>query len=329
MKMLKTFATGAALLSLAGIVNADTTFHITGSTAFRAGVIQSIIDLVGNPTEYDNSTFTSANNVAWSGSNTTYGNYKIKGSWSGSGAGVQTVAGAITTGFVPDSQITSGLNTIDYRSATGNGGEFVVPDAAMSDAFQGTTGFIGNVPTIIGGVKQAHTYSTLTPDHQVAVVTFKPMASLTFPQGTAGQVVDVTGTYNATSYSMTPQLFKATWTSKQGTPLALYTGGAMASDSNSLVYATRHNQDSGTRATYLSETGFGVTNHVYQWFPTVTSGTITGVTPYAITTINGISTSAVGNGGESSGGTVRGYLTFPFASDLQGLGGSGFFVRAR
>ena len=330
MKMFKTLATGAALLSIASMANAGTIFHITGSTAFRAATITAIqFEINGSatitPTAADNATATSANNLLWTGSNGTLGNYTIKASFNGSGAGTQLVAGALAIPFL-DGTNTGWPTTIAGTPTTANSTDVVVPDVAMSDVFQSTSGFLGNVPTDLplgtGTVPVAHTYSHLT-DNQVAIVTFKPMASKTFPQGTAAGLVDDTGSFNVSSYSMTTQNFRATW-SNGSTLLSLYTGNN--SDENSVVWATGRNQDSGTRLTYLSETTFGVNNFVNQYYPTYTSGTVTAVNQYSIQTINGISTQQLGNSGESSGGTVRGYLQQPFASDLASLGGNGYFV---
>jgi len=338
MKLFKTLATGAALLSIASMANADVIFHITGSTAFRAGCVTEIQNAINGsatiaPQAYDNSTYTSANNLLWTGSNGTLGNYTIKASFNGSGAGVQLVSGSLAIPFISNTE--SGLVAVPTVATTD---DVSVPDAAMSDVFQATTGFLGNVPTYLplgtngggSGTKQNHTYSALT-DNEVAIVTFKPMASASFPQGTGTTFVDYTGTFNVSSYSMRNQVFNATW-SNGSTLLSLYTGGT--ADEASVVWATGRNQDSGTRMTYLAEDGYGVNNPVTQYFPTVTSGTVTAVNEYSITTINGISTLDLGNGGESSGGTVRGYLAYPFESGTagyaaaltNGTNGHGYFM---
>jgi hypothetical protein len=286
---------------------------ITGTTTFTC-------------TAADNATATSANNLYWSGSNASLGNYSIKASFNGSGAGTQLVAGALSIPFL--SSTNSGWpTTIAAAPTTANTTDIVVPDVAMSDVFQSTTGFEGTVATIINGVKVNHSYATISGsnDNTVAIVTFKPMASATFPQGTGTTLVDDTGpTFNVSSYSLTPQNFTATW-SFGSTVLSQFTGNHV--DENSLVYSTGRNQDSGTRMTYLAETGYGVNVPVVQQYPTVTSGTVTAVNEYPITTINGISTGAVGNGGESSGSAVRGYLAYPFSKSLSFSGAnSAYFV---
>jgi len=329
MKMFKHIATGAAMLSIAQMANADVTFHITGSTAFRAATVTAIQQAInGNstpsPTAADNATATSANNLLWTGSNSSLGNYTIKASFNGSGAGTQLVAGNLAIPFLSSTN-TGWPTTIAAAPAyPGNTTDNVVPDAAMSDVFQATTGFLGSVKTIISGSNQAHTYTSLG-DNKVAIVTFKPMASKTFPQGTASYVIDETGSFNVSSYSLTPQNFTATWGSGS-TLLSLYSGNH--SDEGSIVYATGRNQDSGTRMTYLAETGYGVNNPVVQYFPTVSSSnTVSAVNEYAITTINGISTGANGNGGESSGSAVRGYLAYPFNASLSNSGtNSAYFM---
>ena len=87
--------------------------------------------------------------------------------------------------------------------------------------------------------------------------------------------------------------------------LAQFTG--LAADASKLVYATGRDPDSGTRLTAFAESGVGVDSTVTQYKPTVVSGVITALAPYAQQTINGI-TFTTGNSGESSGGTLAGFF---------------------
>ena len=75
------------------------------------------------------------------------------------------------------------------------------------------------------------------------------------------------------------------------------------------MYATGRDPDSGTRITALAETGFGVANTTTQWKPTPNgSGTITSMVQYpGNVTINAFPYTT--GGGESSGGSLRAYLT--------------------
>jgi hypothetical protein len=128
------------------------------------------------------------------------------------------------------------------------------------------------------------------------------------------------------TYSMTPDIFNAIWGNSKGHgPLSLFTGNQ--SDETTVVYSTGRNLDSGTRMTALSDTDFGVNNDIVQWVPTVTNTTTTPTTVttqarYPITTVDGISTAPLGNGGESSGGTLRGYLLEQIASSVYTNGSS-------
>jgi len=87
--------------------------------------------------------------------------------------------------------------------------------------------------------------------------------------------------------------------------LALFTG--VAADASKLVYATGRDPDSGTRLTAFAESGIGVESTVTQYQPTISSGVITALNPYAQQTVNGI-TFTQGNGGEASGSTLRGFF---------------------
>ena len=211
----------------------------------------------------------------------------IKSSWSGSAGGVQTVAGApnFNVRFLPDGA--SGSNNADPRNPA-NPAELAVPDTCMTDVFQGATPFHGTL--------QGITYANLT-DNTVGVVTFVFAASAGFPIGS--------GTGTTSSFSMTPQLAQALYPTGV-IPLSTITGST--ADNNTAVIATGRDFDSGTRLTTVSETAIGVRTLLQQWKPTVSGTTITDLALYPRTTINGIDTQVPGNGGESSGSSLRAYL---------------------
>jgi hypothetical protein len=283
MKISTTLLSGVALLGMTGFASAQTKIYVTGSTAFRASAINEITNLLNANGGFtgeasDNATYTSADAVTFTGGNISGTPVTIKTSWSGSGSGIQTVAGApnFTVGFLPDGA--AGTANADPRTST-NPHESAVPDICLSDVFQGTTQFNGTY----NGVA----YAKLT-NNIVGVVAFTFAGSKNFP----------------VNESMTPQIAQTLYVGGL-VPLSQFTGNS--SDINTGVIATGRDDDSGTRLTTMAETNVGVNTTLTQYMPTVSGTTITNLTPYPAKTINGVNHPA-GDGGESSGGTLRGYL---------------------
>ncbi len=288
-------ATGFAGTRQAQPGQAPVKIYITGSTAFRSAATPAIGSILSGSVSiaYDGLTagVTSENNanaVTWTGGTIGGTAVTIKASWSGSAGGIQTVAGRpnFNVRFLPDGA--AGSNNSDPRQ-TGNPAESSPPDMALSDAYQGATPFNGTFHGV--------TYANLL-DHTVGVVTFVFAASKNFPLGT--------GSGTSSSYSMTPQLAQALYP-VGAIPLSMITGNN-TTDRNIGVYATGRDFDSGTRLTAVSEPGVGVSTILQQWKPTVVGSTITALALYPVTTINGVSTGVPGNGGESSGSSLRAYL---------------------
>ena len=291
MKISTTLLGGIALLGTTGLASAQTKIYVTGSTAFRASATNEINNLLtANGGGYTIATdtagasaVTSANAATWTGGKINGTAVTIKVSWSGSGAGVQSVAASSTTfpvGFLPDGA--TGTANADPRVST-NPRESAVPQVALSDVFQGTTPF--------NGTFNGATYATLVPSGTgsiVGVVAFTFAASKGFP----------------VNLNMTPQVAQTLFTNGN-LPLSDLTGSA--SDQNTALVATGRNADSGTRLTAVAETNVGVNTVLTQYQPTVSSGAITALQPYPASTVNGVNFVA-GNGGESSGGTLRAYL---------------------
>ncbi len=286
MKISITLLGSIALLGMTGLASAQTKIYLTGSTAFRASANNEIDNLLaangGTITKAsDNATFTSANVITWTGGNIGGTAVTIKASFSGSGAGIQTVAaptGTFTVGFLPDGA--TGTANPDPRTNTSVPRELAVPDIALSDVFQASTPF----NRTFNGV----TYAALT-DNVVGVVAFTFAGSKGFP---AGQ-------------TMTPQIAQTLFTGGL-VPLSEFTDSS--NDDNTGVIATGRDADSGTRLTTVAETNVGVRGVLKQYQPTVSSGTITALNPYPAKTINGVNYGA-GDGGESSGSSLRAYLT--------------------
>jgi hypothetical protein len=286
MKLLKYLAAGLLAVSFAASANAATTIYITGSTAFRGATVNAISALLAGTgtivTASDNASLTSANAVTWTGGKVGGVDVIIKASWSGSAAGIQTVAGnttaALTVRFLPIGA--TGSANPDPRNPA-NAAEVARPDIAMADNLQSST--------LFNGTFLSKTYLHLT-DNTVGVIPFRFVASTGFPA----------------SKSISPNLAQYLFSSG-AVPLALFTGAN--ADENVVVYATGRDPDSGTRIVTLAESGIGVFSGVQQYQPTIsgTTGHITALNLYPATTINGVSV-ATGNGGESSGGTLRGLL---------------------
>ena len=287
MKFSTTLLGGVALLGMTGIASAQTKIYVTGSTAFRASAINEITNLLnanggGFTTATDTagaSAITSSNAITYAGGNINGTAVTIKASFSGSGSGIQTVAGApnFLVNFLPDGA--TGTNNPNPQTSS-NPHEAAVPDIALSDVFQATTPF--------NGTFNGASYAALT-QNTVGVVAFTFAGSKGFP---AGQ-------------TMTSQIAQTLYPSGE-VPLAQFTGNA--SDATTGIIATGRDDDSGTRLTAMAETNVGVNTALFQYMPTVSGTTITSLAPYPAKTINGVPHSA-GDGGESSGGTLRGYLT--------------------
>lgn len=312
MKLSPYLAAGLLAVSIAASAQAQTRIYITGSTAYRGATTAAINAVLGvsAPSDYTGATPGSANAQTWkvpAGNPTTI----VKTSWSGSNAGVQTVAQAGTTylvNFLPDSA--SGSGQPDPRGGGAAGTfEAAKPDIAMVDNFQSSSIFNGTLTDVNN---HTETYAKLT-DAQVGIIPFQWVASKGFPTQTVGSTT--------VPYSMTPNIAKYLYGSAVGIPLAVLTGSS--SHETVGLYGSGRDTDSGTRVNTFAETGIGVFSLVNQWKPTITSGSITSITPYPTVNVNGFSTTADGNSGESSGGTLAGYMgnNFdPAAADPFGFG---------
>ena len=295
MKLLKIAAMGLVALGFAEMASAQTKIYITGSSAFRGSAHKAIMHLLGSA---DGATLPAGSGYAYLGTTLSSANAAIfqgtangqaviiKVSWSGSAAGVQTVAsstGAFTVGFFQDSTTTSTTGTSitpvaanDPRNSA-NPREAAVPDIAFCDVYQASTPFRGTL--------SLQHYDSLV-DNTVGVIPFQWVKS----KGAAAGIMN-----------MTPLLAQATWIGTGICPLALYTG--LSADQGTLVYATGRDGDSGTRISALAESGIGATTTMQQYDTALESGGVPQL--YAQQTVNGI-TFPIGEGGESSGGTLAG-----------------------
>ena len=292
MNLSKTLTLSVLALVTATTLNAQTKVYITGSTAFRSAALNGILHIydASPPVQFG---FTG---TSFGGSNQAIFQGNIGGvatnvytSWSGSEAGIQTVANATqNVNFLPDGTAVS-VSPGSSGAATGTDPHH--PDVAFSDTFQSTSQFNGT----FGGV----TYATLTESpgtssghgSPVGVVVFKWCAN------------------NGAPFSnITSQLARALYPAGK-LPLALFTGAN--ADESKVVVAMGRNPDSGTRLTTFAESGLGALRTVKQFQPQdstgalvkTTSGTISKFVPWPSEVINGVNVS-VFNSGYSSGGDL-------------------------
>jgi hypothetical protein len=285
-----------ALLSVATL-HAQTEVYITGSTAFRgnaADAIRNIYDAVP------------AVQIAWSNNGTSLeaanqaiyvGNIggvstNVHTSWSGSEAGIQTVAGAPTfnVNFLPDSTCPTNCSGGSGTSVAA-GTDAHVPQVAFSDTFQSTSQFNGTFNSVSYASLGEAAGTSAGHGSPVGVVIFKWCAS-----------------NGAPFTNMTSELARALYSNGRR-PLALFTGNN--ADESKLVVAMGRNPDSGTRLTSFAETGIGALSTVSQFQPQDSTSTLVKTTNATISkfvvwpqeTINGITVTPF-HSGYSSGGDL-------------------------
>jgi len=282
MKSLKSIiATAACALACASVAQATVVVHFTGSTAYRGAFTNAILHSM---TSGSAAWIGKDNTVALNGATTAIfrgliggTDTIIKTSFNGSVGGILTVTKNVALNFLDTTatpmaavSIAAG-NVITGGTYIGTAGtyEVVAPEVAMSDVYQGST---------------AYKTPTLTTDKIVGIVPFQ-------------WVVSADGTNSISN--MTPQLAQSQWGGFGTLPLSLYTGNP--ADSVTTVYATGRDNDSGTRLTAFAESGVGVASSIQQYDPSTGN-------PYPAQTLYGIDFMDVGQGGESSGGTLAGKM---------------------
>jgi len=315
-----------AALSIGGIAQADTYIEITGATAFRSASITAInaafnsnnnafayayanTDSAGNPTSLTNGSM-----QIWKGTFPGIaGTTIIRTSWNGSVEGIRAVAvgGEHNPLFLKETTLPGTLvggggtpNTFRYHSDTGGDGaaanalnyENVEADLSFSDVAQSATPVSGL--SLSGG--------------PVGVVVFTMIANKTW------SVDKLVGDAYASRMptSITAQQFRTM--AKLGyAPMSFFTGN---SSDTSRIYLTGRNDGSGTRTSYLSETGVGASTPITQYLAhdrtnATTNPIIVKVpqgggfnyqdtpTPTYASTVWG--NDIDGNGGQVSGGDLR------------------------
>ncbi|MCX6840456.1 MAG: hypothetical protein NTX35_21955 [Verrucomicrobia bacterium] len=278
---------GALALSLAQQAAADVTVRLTGSTAFRSGTHKAIVAMMGGEanckfahgaivgsttatqTSYEGADYTTIQGTASGISGIT----TVQCSWTGSATGVKDVAQGNNLSFVPTTALPASngyANAAVAQSPT----QTATAKYAFSDVFQSST---------------ATTTPALT-DTIMAVIPFSWVANRLS-----------TGFTN-----MTQQGARALFTNGFQ-PKSLFTGNAADAD---YILPVGRDIGSGTRITCLAEIKYGVNTPVQQWKITssgsVGSGNIVSAQLWPVG--DGIGSATPGNGGYTSGSTIRNFF---------------------
>lgn len=258
--------------------SAQTVINITGATAFRTAAHHSIIAALGGPGTaefaYSGTDAAGATRAIYSG-NIGVTPVIVRTSWSGSTAGIADLATGATQTFLNDDE-----GIVD-RTVAGNPSQTALEPDVVHFAFSDVEKTISN-----------HATATLGGG-PVGVVPFRWVASKT--PGTPHGVLNITDQQVEALFS-TGQL-----------PLSVFTG-LVADDPVATPLTGRYvlpfgrNDGSGTRATALAETKYGPFRTLSQYgADTTISGSGSGITMTNAGTL--------GNGGQSSGGSLRNFLS--------------------
>lgn len=235
---LKTIAMGALLATPA--FAADVVVNLTGSTAFRSSTHSAILANLTAPTYAYTDGTNGLNKSKYTIFKGTVGadNVTVRCYWSGSVTGVVDVGAQVSLNkWLPPTTTTSvAPGTVVSDTTATDGG---IPDGAMSDVFQSS----------------ANVTASLT-DTIVAVIPFKFIAN-----------------NGAPITNMTPQLFRGVFGTGY-TTLAVANGDTSPANADVYVYGTGRDVGSGTRATAMAETGYGIFSPPIQYTVTNTAGVI-------------------------------------------------------
>jgi hypothetical protein len=279
------------------------TVYITGSTAFRSAANQTLLNLYGSKlaaTDKSSTTDNSAGNLLFTNCDVGGGNIvDIAVAWSGSEAGIQTVACGTNAKYLPfydATKVAAAAGSYPKVSLTGGSMSALTNSAytslakgtiAFSDTYQGASIFTGTA-------QDGASYNNLQ-DTIVGVIPFTFVANKDCPYT-----------------DITTSIFNDI-ASKGYTYGSLFTGAT--ADTNVKCWLLGRNPDSGTRVTTFAVGKFGIKSTVNQISVTASSGNVTTIGKSTAGSINGISISA-GNNGEASGGTLCGYMTNGVATNV-------------
>ena len=270
-----------AALAVAPLASADTEIRLTGSTAFRSAVHAALLNsfFTGAPDYAHSGTagnVSGASKTIWRGSVTGIsGVTTVRATWSGSATGIASVtSGSVVSYLTPATIAGAGEN------AGASASEDLTAHAAFSDVGQGSTVF--TTPPL--------------QDNPVGVVAFTWVVNDTANVGATTK--DRYGFDNITA-----QFARAVY-STGFQQKSMLTGNPADTD---YVFAMGRDTGSGTRITMLVETKYGSFTPVQQWSATAAADAITDLRLWPVAPFAGGDVLA-GNGGYSSGGTLRNFL---------------------
>jgi hypothetical protein len=291
------FFAGLAIVAAAAAVPAyaDVTVDITGATAFRAATLASI------KARFD------ASGVAYQ-----YSHDQVAGGYSGA-------TRSIFKGTFPGVSGTTIIRTSFNGSVEGIRA-LVDSPAANATYYSNIAGNFVTAAAIGGGETHKDTVGfAKTTENAQAEIAFSDVSKSSTPysgfslqpaNAACGVVVFTMLTNEgSTVTNVTSQQFRALMATGMQ-PLSLFTGDVA---DETFVFGTGRNDGSGTRTTYLAESGFGITTPVKQFVTNAsTATTLTtiqmvpaggGAVPANASTVWGQDVD--GNGGYSSGSTLR------------------------
>lgn len=307
---IKSILGGAALaLAFVAPAHADVTVNITGATAFRAATLDSI----------------KARFVA-SGAAFKYAHDQGAGLFNGA-------TRAIFIGTFPGVTGTTTIKCCFTGSVEGIRALVPVTDPAPPTYYQSS--LLSSTTALVGGAELASqgTTGALTEASDIAfsdvTKSSTPYSAYSLQPATpaAGVIVfTMIGNEGCPITNITSQQFRAIL--KTGyQPLSLFTGDPnddpiadVPNPGAQYIFATGRNDGSGTRTTYLAESGYGITKVVKQFVTNVSTGTT--LTTIQLVPAGGVNTPALpgqsaanastvwgqnvaGNGGYNSGSTLR------------------------
>jgi hypothetical protein len=325
MKIKSLIGAAAAVLSAGVAAQAQSTYiEITGATAFRTAAVNAINNAFnsgGNAFTYGfaNTTAASANASLTNGSMQIWkgifpgieGTTVVRTSWNGSVEGIRAVAVPNVDNnplFLKESVLTGNLTvgggtaaTVRFHSDPAGSGAVVnaanyeqaTSDLAFSDCAQSATPVSGL--TLSGG--------------PVGVVVFTMIASKSWSVDKLDISSNATIDYaNRMPASVSAQQFR-TMANLGYAPMSFFTGNA---SDTVRVYLTGRNDGSGTRTSYLSETGVGASTPITQYVAHDRS--VGGSIPYILKV-------PAGGGFNYQNVSTSSYASTVWGNDIDGNGG--------
>jgi len=249
------FITGVLALSFATSVFADVTVDITGATAFRAATLDAIkakFEASGAAFQYSHDQaaggFNGATKSLWKGTFPgVTGVTTIRTSFNGSVEGIRALVDSPASDPSYYTDIAGNLVT---AAAIGGG-----------ETHKDTVGFAKTSATSQSEIAFSDVSKAVTPYASIALQPSNPACGVVVFTMLTNEGSPIT--------NVTAQQFRALATSGF-TPLSMFTGDA-ADTTN--VFLTGRNDGSGTRTTYMAETGVGVTTQIKQYVTVDSSST--------------------------------------------------------